>query len=155
MDINVRKAALNDYEDVLRIMSQVQDMHVAWRPDVYKPNDRLFSKEDYKAALSGDAFYVAENDKNVVGVMGLEYRHIETPAHITRDLVFIDSMAVDEPFRGMGVGHAFFDLVKEIATQKKADGIELQVNAKNKLAYEMYTKYGFTEKSINLELLQW
>ena len=87
--------------------------------------------------------------------MGLEYRHIETPAHVTRDLVFIDSMAVDELFRGKGVGHVFFSLVKEIATKKNADGIELQVNARNKQAYEMYTKYGFTEKSINLELLQW
>lgn len=33
------------------------------------------------------------------------------------------------------------------------DAIELQVNAKNTAAYEMYRKYGFTEKSINLELL--
>ena len=62
MEINVRKATLNDYEDVLRIMSQVQDMHVEWRPDVYKPNKQLFSKEDFKAALSGDAFYVAESE---------------------------------------------------------------------------------------------
>ena len=155
MEITVRKATQNDYEDVLRIMSQVQDMHVEWRPDVYKPNKLLFSKEDFKAALSGDTFYVAEGEGIIVGVMGLEYRHIETPAHVTRDLVFIDSMAVDEPYRGKGVGHAFFSLVKEIATKKNADGIELQVNARNKQAYEMYTKYGFTEKSINLELLQW
>jgi len=27
------------------------------------------------------------------------------------------------------------------------------VNAKNKAAYEMYCNYGFTEKSINMELL--
>ena len=155
MVINVRKATLKDYKEVLRIMRQVQDMHVAWRPDVYKPNNQLFTKDVFNAALSGDTFYVAECGEKVVGVMGLEYRHIETPAHVTRDLVFIDSMAVDEPYRGMGVGHAFFNLVKEIATQKKADGIELQVNARNKQAYEMYTKYGFTEKSINLELLQW
>lgn len=155
MEISVRKAALSDYEEVLRIMSQVQDMHVALRPDVYKPNNQLFSKEDFKAALDGDVFYVAESDGAVIGVMGLEYRHIETPAHVTRDIVFIDSMAVYEPYRGHGIGHAFFGKVKEIATQKKADGIELQVNAKNKQAYEMYAKYGFTEKSINLELLQW
>ena len=30
---------------------------------------------------------------------------------------------------------------------------ELQLNAKNSAAYEMYKKYGFTEKSINMELL--
>ena len=33
----------------------------------------------------------------------------------------------------------------------RCDTIELQVNAKNKRAYEMYRNYGFTEKSINME----
>ena len=43
--------------------------------------------------------------------------------------------------------------MKEIKEQNHLDGIELQVNAKNKAAYEMYTRYGFTEKSVNMELL--
>ena len=47
----------------------------------------------------------------------------------------------------------FFDKLKEIKEAKKLDGIELQVNARNTMAYEMYKKYGFTEKSINMELL--
>lgn len=47
----------------------------------------------------------------------------------------------------------FFEKVKEIKAEKNLDGIELQVNAKNKAAYEMYRSYGFTEKSIHMELL--
>lgn len=46
-----------------------------------------------------------------------------------------------------------FEKVKEIKAEKNLDGIELQVNAKNQAAYEMYCNYGFTEKSINMELL--
>ena len=46
-------------------------------------------------------------------------------------------MAVDEAYRGMGIGHFFFDKIKEIKAEKKLDGIELQVNAKNKAAYEL------------------
>ena len=73
MNINIRLAKENDYIAVMKIMSQVQDMHVQWRPDM--------------------------------------------------------------------------------KTEKNMDGIELQVNARNVAAYEMYKKCGFTEKSINLELL--
>ena len=40
---------------------------------------------------------------------GLMYRHVETPVHVTKDIIFIDSMAVDESYRKKGVGHAFFD----------------------------------------------
>ena len=41
---------------------------------------------------------------------------------------------------------------KQVREEKGYDTIELQVNAKNKIAYEMYQNYGFTEKSINMEL---
>ena len=151
----IRKAVEDDYEAVLRIMCQVQDMHVEWRPDIYKSNKELISREGYLAALNGYAFYVAEKEGKVVGVLGLQYRHIETQSHVTRDVIFIDSMAVDEQFRGIGIAHAFFDKVKEIARERQADAIELQVNARNKRAYEMYSKYGFTDKSITMELRGW
>ena len=44
----------------------------------------------------------------------------------------------------------FFEKVKEIKAEKNLDGIELQVNAKNKAAYEMYCNYGFTENQKTL-----
>ena len=85
--------------------------------------------------------------------MEITYRHIESPVHVTRDVVFVDSMVVDREYRGKGIGHLFFDKLKEIKEAKKLDGIELQVNARNTMAYELFKKYGFTEKSINMELL--
>ena len=153
MNCVIRNANTNDFEAVARIMNQVQQMHVEWRPDVYKPNENLIPRDIFEKIVAGDTFYVAEADGLVVGILEVVYRHIETPSHVTRDIIFIDSMAVDEAYRGMGIGHLFFDKIKEIKAKKKLDGIELQVNAKNKAAYEMYLKCGFTEKSINMELL--
>lgn len=81
------------------------------------------------------------------------YHHIENPLQVTRNIIFIHSMAVDEKYRGKGIGHAFFDFLKALRNKKGYDGIELQVNAKNEAAYKMYADYGFTNKSINMELL--
>lgn len=53
--------------------------------------------------MEGDTFFVAEADGIVVGIMEIIFRHIETPLHITRNVLFIDSMAVDEKYRGMGL----------------------------------------------------
>lgn len=152
MEMIVRKSAIEDFDAVTKIMAQVQQTHVRWRPDIYKPNPDLFSVAVFKEAVSSHTFYVAELEGKVVGILGIRFIHVETPSHVTRDILFVDSMAVDEPYRGLGVGHAFLDKVRETANQKKCDGIELQVNAKNKKAYDMYAKYGFTEKSINMEL---
>ena len=153
MNIQIRLARKNDYESVNRIMSQVQDMHVEWRPDIYKPNENLISEDVFKKITENGTFYVSEAEGVVVGILEIVFRHVESPSHVTRDFIFIDSMAIDEKYRGMGIGHQMFDFLKKLKKEKNLEGIELQVNARNSAAYEMYKKYGFTEKSINMELL--
>ncbi len=154
MDIQIRTAKVEDYNAVEAIMKQVHKLHVGWRPDVYKQQETILPLDEFKQAIQEQAFFVAEGEGKVVGILGLMYRHVETPVHVTKDIIFIDSMAVDEPYRKKGVGHAFFDFLKELKIEKGYDAIELQVNARNKVAYDMYRSYGFTEKSINMELLE-
>ena len=151
--IRIRNAKLDEYESVEAIMKQVQQMHVVWRPDIYKYNDTVLTLEIYAQAVKDKTFFVAEYGECVAGILFIIYRHIENPVQITRNIIFVDSMAVDEKYRGKGIGHAFFDFLKELRLQKGYDGIELQVNAKNEAAYKMYKDYGFTDKSINMELL--
>jgi GNAT superfamily N-acetyltransferase len=134
-------------------MKQVQQMHIDWRPDIYKYNETVLSLEIYKQAVNERTFFVAEYDGNVAGILFIIYRHIENPNQVTRNIIFVDSMAVDEKYRGKGIGHAFFDFLKNLKNERGYDGIELQVNAKNKAAYKIYSDYGFTNKSINMELL--
>ena len=153
MEIHIRNARLDEYKAVETIMKQAQKMHIDWRPDIYKYSETVLPIEVYEQAIKDETFFVAEYEKNVAGVLFIIYRHIENPIQVTRNIIFIDSMAVDEKYRGKGIGHAFFDFLKDLRDEKRYDGIELQVNAKNKAAYEMYLNYGFTDKSINMELL--
>ena len=112
MNCIIRNAQMSDYDSVVRILNQGQALHINWRPDIYKPNDALLPKAVFEEIVKGDTFYIAENEGNVIGILELIFRHIESPAQVTRDIVFIDTMAVDEPYRGMGVGHLFFEKVK-------------------------------------------
>ena len=152
MEVIVRLPRLQDYERVSKIMDQVQQLHVEWRPDVYKPASPLITMDMFEAILKDENWYVAEANGVVVGVLELMKRHVESPAQVMKDVLFISTMAVDEKYRGKGIGHLFFEKVKQLKQEKGYDTIELQVNAKNRMAYEMYRKYGFTEKSINMEL---
>lgn len=153
MEIYIRNARLDEYKSVEAIMKQVQQMHIDWRPDIYKYSETVLPLEIYEQAVKDETFFVAEYEENVAGVLFIIYRHIENPIQVTRNIIFVDSMAVDENYRRKGIGHAFFDFLKELRNQKGFDRIELQVNAKNKAAYEMYLNCGFTDKSINMELL--
>lgn len=153
MQIHIRNAKLNEYTAVETIMKQVQQMHIDWRPDIYKYSETVLPLEIYEQAVKEETFFVAEYEGNIVGILCIELHHIERPNQVTRNTIFVESMAVDENYRGRGIGHAFFDFLKTMREQKGYDRIELQVNARNKAAYEMYSNYGFTDKSINMELL--
>lgn len=153
MKIHIRNAKMEEYQAVEAIMKQAQQMHIDWRPDIYKYSGTVLPMEQYEQAVTDETFFVAEYEGTVAGVLFIQYRHIENPVQVTRNIIFVDSMAVDENYRGRGIGHAFFDFLKAMKKQKEYDGIELQVNAKNEAAYKIYSDYGFTDKSITMELL--
>ena len=60
MNILVRNAKKTDYHAVRTIMNQVQEMHVAWRPDIYKSNENLISEEIFDLMISSGNLYVAD-----------------------------------------------------------------------------------------------
>lgn len=153
MKIQIRNAKPDDYTAAEAIMKQVQQLHINWRPDIYQYSETVLPLEIYEQALKDETFFIAEYEETIAGVLFIIYRHIENPVQVTRNIIFIDSMAVDEKYRGKGIGHAFFDFLKGLKNQKGLDGIELQVNARNIAAYKFYSDYGFTNKSINMELL--
>lgn len=149
----IRFALSEDYLQVETIMQQVQNLHVGWRPDIYKPCNTVMTQQHFDDLLAKKSLLVAELEGHIVGALGYLERHVASHTQVDRKVLFIDMMAVDEKHRHQGVGRRLFDHLKEIARNGSYDGIELQVNARNADAYAMYRHYGFTEKSINLELL--
>lgn len=55
MKITIRTPQMQDYDRFSAIMDQVQQMHVEWRPDVYKLASPLITKELFGELLKGDS----------------------------------------------------------------------------------------------------
>ena len=55
MKITIRTPQMQDYDRFSAIMDQVQQMHVEWRPDVYKPASPLITKGLFAELLKGDS----------------------------------------------------------------------------------------------------
>lgn len=149
----IRLATEQDYDAVERIMKQVHRMHVGWRPDIYIDTDPILPYDRYLAHLAEEQVLVAELEGEVVGLLICLVRHICGGPVKEREVLFVDSMAVEEKYRGRGIGHKLFDTLLELCRERKYDALELQVNARNAAARAMYEKYGFMEKSVNMEFL--
>lgn len=149
----IRLASQRDYDAVERIMKQVHEMHVDWRPDIYISMDPILPYDRYLAHVEEQQIFVAELAGEVVGLLIYLVRHISGGPVKERDVLFVDSMAVEERYRGQGIGHELFGALLQLCRERGYDGLELQVNARNQAARAMYEKYGFTEKSVYMEFL--
>lgn len=152
MELSIRLARKEDHPQIEKIMQQVQQLHVDLRPDIYREVPAAITEEELAEGIAQKRFYVAEEDGRVIGILSFLRRSVRGAHQVPREVLFVDTMAVDEAYREKGVGTAFLDFLKKIRQERGFDGIELQVNARNKAAYDIYRSWGFTEKSINLEL---
>jgi ribosomal-protein-alanine N-acetyltransferase len=55
----------------------------------------------------------------------------------------INNIAVDEPYRRLGVGSLLMDKLFELAHEKEMIGLTLEVRIGNRAAMGLYHKYGF------------
>ena len=69
MEIYIRNARPDEYKIVETIMKQVQQMHIDWRPDIYKDSETVLPLELYEQAVKDETFYVAEYDGDVAGIL--------------------------------------------------------------------------------------
>lgn len=137
----------------IRQLNIIHELHIGLRPDIHKAYQPVMSCEEFRSSCEEDTALIAETDNHIVGLVLFSYRSEKRPTHVERHTLFLDVMVIDQSYRKSGIGRNLFAHLEQICREKKLDAIELQVNARNRDAYEIYRHIGFSEKSINMELL--
>ncbi len=103
-----------------------------------------WSKESFIKDLDNfcSIYYVAVDDKEVVGYMGMW--HVVTEGHIT-------NIAVKETYRRRKIATMLLNKMIDIAKEKEMLGITLEVSVANLPAINLYKKFGFKEEGIRKE----
>ena len=144
--LEVRLARENELERVNELRMQVNALHVAGKPDVFKPG---FPEElrDHIYTIWRDpeqAIAVAEKDGYVCGFAVLH--HIcrpENPFMKERDFLDVDEFCVDEAFRRQGIASAMIGFIRDFAREKGFHRIELNMWEFNQGALAFYEAAGF------------
>ena len=69
MKIQIRPATIHDFPAAGAIMRQVQQLHIDWRPDIYKQCETVLPLEEFEQAVHDQTFYVAEYEGRVAGIL--------------------------------------------------------------------------------------
>lgn len=143
----IRFAKEADLNRVNELRKQVNEVHVAGRPDIFKPG---FGRElqDFIYEIwnaENKDIIVAERDGVICGFAYVNYvERPETPYNLPRKFYDVDEFCVDEEFRRQGVGTELFEFMKEDAKAKGFSKIELNMWEFNEGALKFYESVGFS-----------
>ena len=150
----VRFAVPQDAEAINVLRKEVNDLHVAGRPNHFKAGFGKELQDHVYMYLAGGFGYAAvdEEDGQIIGMVMVDYiDRPESPYRYAERFAHVAEICVDEKHRRQGVGKRLLDFVKADAKAKGFSRIELDVWAFND-ALAFYEAEGYTVFRRYLEL---
>lgn len=153
--MNIRKAKIDDMEQIANILRQVSKLHSEHRPDIFKEK-KMFEiikwtedilKDDEKIVI------IAESENKICGVAVCKIKIIKEHVNVKDSKIFsIDELCVDENYRKKGIGSMLIQKAKETARKNECSRLELNCWEFNKNAMDFYLKRGFKIQRRFLEM---
>jgi GNAT superfamily N-acetyltransferase len=155
LSTNIRPAAIGDEALLTGLNGFVQELHLARRPDHFRPTQSAELTTWYRSLLEQPTtrIWIAEEDGVPVGYL-LAILHGAPENNFTRARRWceIDQVAVDPSRRRRGIARA---LILNAASWAQAEGIpnlETVSWSFNDGAHEVFRRLGFVPKTIRFEL---
>ena len=143
----VRYATREDLSRVNELRKQVNDLHVAGRPDIFKPGFNSVLQNFLYTIFESETMdvIVAEREGVICGFACVQYvDKPESPYSYARHFYDVDEFCVDEAFRRQGVATELIAFIKQEAKAKGFDRVELNMWEFNEDARAFYEAVGFT-----------
>ncbi len=143
----IRKAEERDVETLTALNADVQDVHAAALPWLFKrPGPDTFPPAEIADLLrrAENLLFIAEVDGAAAGYAFAEIiRRYETPFCHAYDTVYLHHISVRPEHRRHGVGTALLGAVRAAAAESGVALVELDVWTFNEAARAFFRRHGF------------
>jgi GNAT superfamily N-acetyltransferase len=153
--VNIRAAVPGDERSLAVLNGVVQQLHVAGRPDFFKPTQLDEVAAWFRPLLRKPTagIWLAEDDGVPIGyVLAFVRERAENPFCPSRRWCEIDQIAVRPDRQRQGVGRALIEQALTWARAEGAGDIELSTWSFNDSAQRMFRGVGFVTKIVRFEL---
>jgi ribosomal protein S18 acetylase RimI-like enzyme len=151
----IREANVGDIEVLADLIGEVQDPHIASRPDTFKKVDADEVAVWVRALFENAAvkIWIAETEVTAQGYLVSVLRHqVEGPFAFSRRWIEVDQIGVRGAFRRSGIARALVDAALAHAAASGIVDVELTSWSFNRDAHEAFRRLGFEPKVIRFEM---
>ncbi len=149
----VRKADIRDIESLMRLLHQVDMVHHAIRPDLFRPDTTKYDAREREALLGDESRPVfVYDDGEVLGHAFCKLSEVRDHK-LLQDVrtLYVDDICVDEKARGRHVGTALYEYVRDYARTLGCHNITLNVWEGNDAALSFYRNMGMKVQKTTME----
>jgi diamine N-acetyltransferase len=147
VDLNIRKAKMEDFDKINNLNWQSDCFHYNNEPYIYEKTNEGCRTKEYIETIINDKksiFVVLEKEKKIIGFL---YAYEETKGHLSfhkkRKYIVLDNIVIDENHRKNGYGEMLLNYIIEYAKNGNYNDIILYVYKFNESAIKLYEKKGF------------
>ncbi len=155
--MTIRRAASKDLAGVNKLLYQVEDIHRAGRPDIFRLGAKKYTDEQLLEIFKDDVrpVYIAVDKTDaVLGYAFCEFQEISGQgALLDRKTLYLDDLCVDESCRGRHLGRTLYEYVLERAREAGCYNVTLHAWDCNPSAVEFYRHLGMQTMYTALETI--
>ncbi|MCC6612005.1 MAG: GNAT family N-acetyltransferase [Anaerolineae bacterium] len=145
--MNIRRATVEDAALVASLNLAVHEVHVAARPDRFKPlvvTDEFVALVRERLEDENTYVFIGEVDGAPAAyALVMHYERPEDAFSYGINLVYVDAMSVNPEFRSRGYGEQIMNHVFDFARSVGCHRVTLNVWAFNERAIAFYERCGF------------
>lgn len=153
----IRRALEKDMPDILKLLSQVLEVHHQGRPDLFKGGVRKYTDSELAELIKDDSkpiFVGVDESQRVLGYAFCVFiQHIDNNILTDIKTLYIDDLCVDEEIRGQHVGRQLYEYVLQFAREQGCYNVTLNVWALNEGAMKFYESCGLRPQKIGMETI--
>ena len=154
--MEIRRAREGDMDTINRLLYQVNNVHNAGRPDLFKKDCKKYTDEELLEIIRDDErpIFVYDDGTAVLGYAFCVFQRHDSDNNLADGTtLYIDDLCVDEDSRGKRVGTALFEYVRGFAKEQGCHNLTLNVWCLNEGAMRFYEKCGLVPQKIGMELV--
>lgn len=150
--MEIETPSLSDFVRLNQIAKQVHNIHVSWRPDIFKKDNNPLKEEYFKGILERNELLVAKENREIVGYIIYKIFQQNNPIMVDRKILYIEFLGVDKNHQKKGIGQLLMGHVIELGVRKECTDIQLSVSEENLSARCLYEKIGMKQEKVNYSM---
>jgi ribosomal protein S18 acetylase RimI-like enzyme len=153
----IRRALEKDMQDILKLLSQVLEVHHKGLPDLFKGGVRKYTDSELAELIKDDSkpiFVGVDESERVLGYAFCVFiQHVNDNILTNIKTLYIDDLCVDEEIRGQHVGKQLYEYVLNFAKEQSCYNVTLNVWALNEGAMKFYEACGLKPQKVGMETI--